>query len=91
MWYKTTLTDTARELNTTAATVFRALSNHQRISDKTKNSVHLKASKLNYKRNRVPSSLRSGKTYLIGVIILGVETHFFRSVVDSIEGITRPV
>jgi DNA-binding LacI/PurR family transcriptional regulator len=61
---KANLTDIARELNTTAATVFRALSNHSRISEKTKNSVHLAASKLNYKRNREASFLRSG-THLI--------------------------
>ncbi len=89
MSYKTTITDIARELNTTAATVSRALSNHPRISDETKKSVHLAATKLNYKRNRVASSLRLGKTHLIGVIIPSAEINFFGSVVHGIESIAN--
>jgi LacI family transcriptional regulator len=87
--YKTTITDIARELNTTAATVSRALSNHPRISDETKKSVHLAATKLNYKRNRIASSLRLGKTHLIGVIIPSAEINFFGSVVHGIESIAN--
>lgn len=89
MSYKATIADIARELNTTAATVSRALSNHPRISDETKKSVQLTASKLNYKRNRVASSLRLGKTHLIGVIIPSAEINFFGSVVHGIESIAN--
>jgi len=87
--YKTTITDIARELNTTAATVSRALSNHPGISDERKKSVHQAASKLNYKRNRIASSLRSGKSHLIGVIIPSAEINFFGSVVHGIESIAN--
>jgi LacI family transcriptional regulator len=83
--YKVTIADIARELNTTAATVSRALSNHPGISDKTKRSVQQAASRLNYKRNRLASSLRSGKSHLIGVIIPSAEINFFGSVVHGIE------
>lgn len=89
MSYKTTIADIARELNTTAATVSRALSNHPRISAETKKSVHLAATRLNYKRNRVASSLRLGKTHLIGVIIPSAEINFFGSVVHGIESIAN--
>ncbi len=89
MGYKTTIIDIARELNTTAATVSRALSNHPRISDETKKSVNLAAIRLNYKRNRVASSLRLGKTHLIGVIIPSAEINFFGSVVHGIESIAN--
>lgn len=87
MPYKTTIADIARELNTTAATVSRALSDHPGISEKTKVSVLKAASRLNYKRNRVASSLRSGKTHLIGVIIPSAEINFFGSVVHGIESV----
>jgi LacI family transcriptional regulator len=87
--YKITIADIARELNTTPATVSRALSNHPGISDKTKKSVHETASQLNYKRNRVASSLRSGKTHLIGVIIPSAEINFFGSVVHGIESVAN--
>ncbi|HEY2722474.1 MAG TPA: LacI family DNA-binding transcriptional regulator [Chitinophagaceae bacterium] len=86
---KATITDIARELNTTPATVSRALSDHPRISAKTKKSVHETALKLNYKRNRIASSLRSGKTHLIGVIIPSAEINFFGSVVHGIESIAN--
>ena len=86
---KATITDIARELNTTPATVSRALSNHPRISAKTKKSVHEAAIKLNYKRNRIASSLRSGKTHLIGVMIPSAEINFFGSVVHGIESIAN--
>ena len=89
MQYKSTIADIARELNTTPATVSRALHNHPGISDKTKQSVQLTASKLNYKRNRVASSLRSGKTHLIGVIIPSAEINFFGSVVHGIESVAN--
>jgi LacI family transcriptional regulator len=87
--YKTTIIDIARELNTTPATVSRALSNHPGISEKTKQTVQLTASKLNYKRNRIASSLRSGKTHVIGVIIPSAEINFFGSVVHGIESVAN--
>jgi len=86
---KATITDIAKELNTTPATVSRALSNHPRISEKTKRSVQETALKLNYKTNRIASSLRSGKTHLIGVIIPSAEINFFGSVVHGIESIAN--
>lgn len=89
MSHKTTIADIARELNTSAATVSRALSNHPRISNETKKSVHFTAIKLNYKRNKVASSLRLGKTHLIGVIIPSAEINFFGSVVHGIESIAN--
>lgn len=87
--YKVTISDIARELNITPATVSRALSNHPAISDKTKESVQNAAKRLNYKRNRIASSLRSGKTHLIGVIIPSAEINFFGSVVHGIESIAN--
>ncbi|HEY4156414.1 MAG TPA: LacI family DNA-binding transcriptional regulator, partial [Puia sp.] len=89
MNYKVTISDIAKELNTTPATVSRALSNHPAISSKTKESVQKAAKRLNYKRNRIASSLRSGKTHVIGVIIPSAEINFFGSVVHGIESIAN--
>jgi LacI family transcriptional regulator len=84
---KVTIQDLAAQLNLTTATVSRALSNHPRISDSTKKAVTELAEKLNYRRNRIASSLRSGKTYTIGVIIPSAEINFFGSVVHGIQSI----
>jgi LacI family transcriptional regulator len=86
---KITISDIARELNTTAATVSRALSNHPKISEETKRLVRETADRLNYKRNRIASSLRSGKSHVIGVIIPSAEINFFGSVVHGIESMAN--
>lgn len=82
---KVTLTDIARELNITAATVSRALSNHPAIKESTKQSVREVAEKLRYQPNKIASSLRLGKSNIIGVIIPSAEINFFGSVVHGIE------
>lgn len=89
MKYKVTITDIAKELKVTPATVSRALSNHPGISFKTKEAVQKTASRLNYKKNSIASSLQSGKTNVIGVIIPSAEINFFGSVVHGIESIAN--
>ena len=84
---KITIEDIARELNITASTVSRALNNHAAISMATKTAVHQTAKKLKYRPNKVASSLRLGKTRIIGVIIPSAEINFFGSVVHGIEKI----
>ena len=85
MSQKITIHDIARELNFTPGTVSRALNNHPRISSTTKQLVNEKAKELNYQRNKIASSLRSGKTHTIGVIIPSAQMNFFGSVVHGIE------
>ena len=85
---KTTIQDIARQLNITASTVSRALKNgHTAISDATRKAVSNTAKKLNYRHNRIASSLRLGKTKILGVIIPSAEISFFGSVVHGIEKI----
>ncbi len=86
---KITIKHLAEELNITTATVSRALNNHPRISEATKKTVLALADKMNYRRNRIASSLRSGKTHTIGVIIPSAEIKFFGSVVHGIESIAN--
>ena len=43
------------------------------------------AKKLDYHHNRIASSLRLGKTKILGVIIPSAEINFFGSVVHGIE------
>ncbi len=82
---RTTIQDIAKALNLTPATISRALNNHPRISVETKELVKDTAQKLNYRRNRIASSLRTGKSYTIGVIIPSARINFFGSVVHGIE------
>lgn len=86
---RTTISDIAKELNTTPATVSRALNDHPRISLKTKRRVNEVAEKLNFRINKIASSLRSGKTHVIGVMIPSAEINFFGSVVHGIESLAN--
>lgn len=86
---KVTIADIARELNITPATVSRALNDHPAIKDTTKQAVRDVARKLNYQPNKIASSLRLGKSNIIGVIIPSAEINFFGSVVHGIERIAN--
>ena len=80
-----TIRDIAKELKLTPATVSRALNNHPRISIETKRLVLETAKRLNYRRNKIASSFRTGKSNTIGVIIPSARMNFFGSVVHGIE------
>lgn len=82
---KTTIHDIAKELNTTASTVSRALQDHPRISDSTKKSVFEMAEKMNYQPNSIASALRRGRSNLIGILVPTIDRNFFGSVVRGIE------
>ena len=86
---KVTLMDIARQLNITAATVSRALNNHPAIKESTKKIVKETAEQLKYQPNKIASSLRSGKSNIIGVIIPSAEINFFGSVIHGIEKIAN--
>jgi len=84
---RVTIADIAKDLKITAATVSRALSNHPEISTSTKQAVKEAAGRLDYKPNKIASSLRSGRTNVIGVLIPTAEHAFFGSVIHGISNI----
>lgn len=89
MRQKITIHDIARELKVTVSTVSRALNDHPAISQSTKAAVKETATRLNYRQNKLASSLRSGKSHIIGVIIPSAEISFFGSVVHGIEKVAN--
>lgn len=82
---RTTIYDIANALDITVSTVSRALSNFPGISDVTRKAVIEMAAKLDYRPNKLASALKSGKTYIIGVIVPSIQAHFFASIIHSIE------
>ncbi len=89
MHAKVTILDIAKELNITPATVSRALNDHPAISKETKKAVQRVAARLNYSRNKIASSLRLGKTHVVGIIIPSADINFFGSVVHGIESLAN--
>lgn len=84
-----TLQDLADKLHTTRTTVSRALSDHYSISKEMKSQVLSLAKEMGYLNNRIASSLRNGKSYLVGVLIPSAEISFFGSIVHGIEQVAR--
>jgi LacI family transcriptional regulator len=84
---KPTILDIAKELNITFSTVARALNDHPAISLATKKAVRETAVRLNYSQNKIASSLRSGRSKIVGVIVPNLHVSFFSSVVSGIENI----
>jgi LacI family transcriptional regulator len=87
--HKVTIADIARELDLTGATVSRALNNRKGTSEETRRLVQETAERMNYRRDRIAYSLRSGRTNIIGVIIPSAEINFFGSVVHGIESMAN--
>ncbi|MCP9612129.1 LacI family DNA-binding transcriptional regulator [Coprobacter tertius] len=84
---KVTIYDLAKELNTSASTVSRALQNHPRISVKMKAAVLELAEKMNYHPDPVAHHLRTGKGLVLGVVVPRIDRHFFSSVIGGIESV----
>ncbi|AKQ45738.1 LacI family transcriptional regulator [Rufibacter radiotolerans] len=86
---RTTIHDIAKELNTSPSTVSKALNDHPSISAATKKLIKETAQNLNYRQNRLASSLRSGRTNIIGILIPSSDIGFFGAVVHGIEKVAR--
>ncbi|MEM6379295.1 MAG: LacI family DNA-binding transcriptional regulator [Bacteroidota bacterium] len=84
-----TIYDIAARLNVTPSTVSRALSDHPRISTKTKEAVRAMAAELNYQQNKVAAALRSGKTKILGVVVPTIDRSFFSALVRGIEQVAN--
>lgn len=89
MQKKPTIYDIAKALNVTISTVSRSLNNSDLISEETKEKVWEMAQKLNYRPNKVASSLSSGKSHVVGVIIPSAQIQFFSAVINSLEQVLQ--
>lgn len=81
----TTIYDISKKLNVSVATVSRALNNHPRISQETKELVMAAAKEMNYKQNNLAKALKSGETKTVGVIVPYINSNFFSSVIRGLE------
>ncbi len=77
--------DIAQKLNISESTVSRALSDHPKISIKTKKKVNELVKKLNYRPNLIAKGLKVKKTKTIGLIIDDITNPFYPEIVKGCE------
>jgi LacI family transcriptional regulator len=82
---KVTIHDLAQMLNLTASTVSRALNNHPKISQATKELVRKKAEEVGYQPNLIATSLRTGKVKTLGMIVPRINRDFISNVIAGAE------
>lgn len=79
----------AHQLQLSAATVSKALTDSHEISEGTKKRVRALAAELNYIPNPYASSLRRKKSKTIAVILPEVADSFFAQAIDGIEAVAQ--
>ncbi|MDX2046472.1 MAG: LacI family DNA-binding transcriptional regulator [Chitinophagaceae bacterium] len=80
-----TIYDIAKHLNISATTVSRGLKDHPAINKNTRKKIAEAARHLGYRSNTFASSLRSKRTYTIGVIVPRLNSYFMSSVLAGME------
>jgi len=84
-----TLKDVAKKAGVSIAVASRVLGNYGYVSEKNRTKVSKVAEEIGYQPNILARSLKTRKTYSIGVIISDVTTFFFTSVVRGIEDVAN--
>ena len=81
--------DVAREAGVSIATVSRALRGLPRVSQETRERVLAAAARMEYVASPQASSLASGLTHTVGVVVPNVTRWFFGSVIHGAEELLR--
>src|SRR5215211_5374753 len=84
-----TIYDIAEQLEISAATVSRGLSDDPKVSKKTKKKILDLADKIGYQSNHFARNLRNQKTDTIGVIVPRLNSNFMSAVIAGIESIAN--
>ncbi len=87
---KVTINDIAKKLGVTPSTISRALADNKRVSQATRDKVKRMAHEMGYQPNLMASSLRKGKSDLIGMIVPRINRHFFSNIISGVEEILNP-
>ncbi|HKZ66646.1 MAG TPA: LacI family DNA-binding transcriptional regulator [Chitinophagaceae bacterium] len=80
-----TIYDIAKHLNISATTVSRGLKDHPAINKNTRKKIFEAAKHLGYRSNTFASSLRSKKTFTLGVIVPRLNSYFMSAALAGME------
>ena len=82
---RVTLKDIANECGYTANTVSRAMRNDPHLPEGTRKMIRETAARLGYIPNKVASSLRSGKSHVIAVIVNDLHNQHFCQMLGKMD------
>ncbi len=82
---KIAIKDLARMLNTSTATVSRALNNHPAIKKETKERVMQLVKEVGYRPNTIAKNLKMQRSTTIGILVPNIGHDFFGSAISAIE------
>ena len=82
---RVTLKDVANECGYTANTVSRAMRNDPRLPEVTRQTIREAATRLGYIPNKMASSLRSGKSHVIAVIVNDLHNQHFCQMLGKMD------
>ncbi len=85
---KITLKNIATRLNVSIAVVSAALNNRTdkiRVSKDVKEKIIALADELNYRPNSLARSLKTGKTYTIGLLVSDISNHYYSKLARGVE------
>ncbi len=83
------LSDLARQLNVSTATVSRALSRPESVAPATRRRVLEVVRRSGYHMNGIARSLRTQSTQTIGVVVSDIRNPFSSSIVKAVEDVAR--
>lgn len=82
---KPNIKDVAKLANVSTATVSNVMTGKKKVSEKLRSKVHNAVKQLNYEPNVTARSLKTNKTFRIGVIVPDIANPFFSDVIKHIE------
>ncbi len=83
------LIDIARDLNLSSVTISKALRDADDISVKTKKRVQKRIKELNYQPDLRARALATGRTFMIGLVVLELVNGFFAEIAQAIASTAR--
>src|SRR6266508_4372507 len=84
---RATLADVAAAANVSTSTASRALTNHPRITEATRQRVRDAAELLGFEPNIQARSLRTNSSMLIGVVVPDIAIAFYASVLKGVQSV----
>lgn len=79
-----TSTDVARRAGVSQSAVSRAFSQGASIAPETRRKVLEAAAELNYRPNRIPAIMLSGRSRMVGVVVGGLSNPFYASTLECL-------